>query len=102
MHRWIASAAGGTSQRLKPGAATVRSRSRKSRNGTDDRSLADARAQAKSAAAFFNVWKMPHKRGAATATHASATSAGDVERGVGGGAFMEGRASTPKLFAFSW
>jgi hypothetical protein len=26
MHRWIASAAGGTSQRLKPGCAIVRSR----------------------------------------------------------------------------
>ena len=26
MHRWIASAAGGTSQRLKPGLAMVRSR----------------------------------------------------------------------------
>ena len=29
MHRWIASAAGGTSQRLKPGPATMRSRSNK-------------------------------------------------------------------------
>jgi hypothetical protein len=30
MHRWIASAAGGTSQRLNPAPATVRSFSRKS------------------------------------------------------------------------
>src|SRR6478672_3406328 len=29
MHRWIASAAGGTSQRLNPGLATMRSRSRR-------------------------------------------------------------------------
>src|SRR5215213_3960130 len=35
MHRWTASAAGGMSQRLKPGLATMRSRARKLGTATD-------------------------------------------------------------------
>src|SRR3954469_17789440 len=36
MHRWTARAAGGISQRLKPGRATIRSRARKLGTATDD------------------------------------------------------------------
>ncbi len=41
MHRWIASAAGGTSHRLKRGPATIRSRERKPGRGSTTTALID-------------------------------------------------------------
>src|ERR1700722_6841414 len=69
MQRWIARAAGGTSQRLWPGGATVRSRSRKESADMLDSPF----TQRNRAAAFSRVCRTPQARGTETTSHTRST-----------------------------